>query len=213
MLTGVLAAVAGCSSGPAPGTAVPPPSSPSSTNSVDNRPFVSGAFDSVSSIPGKADAPYYYRFRMVEPAGERFSFQDRDLSFYFRPAPDALHFQVENRQNRPVWIDWERSVFYDPQGDSGKLAHSATRFEDRFQAQAQTQIPGQQRYGDYLLPLSYLIDPAGSGEQQLHRPLLPEDSTSPQFNDRVFGADLVFMVEDRPRTYAFRFRVASVIPR
>jgi hypothetical protein len=149
---------------------------------------------------------------MTDPAGSGFNSQDRDLSFYFRPGPDALYFQVENRQNRVVWIDWERSVFYGPIGGSDKVAHNTTRWEDRFQSQASTQVPGLQRFGDSMFPMSYLYDPAGRSTQP-HRPLLPEDSTSPQYADRAFGVDLVFVVEDRPRTYAFRFRVASVTPR
>jgi hypothetical protein len=172
-----------------------------------------GASDSVGAIPGSPDALYRYRFRMVDPASDRFTFQDRELSFYFKPTPDALHFQVENRQDRPVWIVWERSSFADPNGNVGKVAHLTTRWEDRFKAQTDTQIPGLQRYtGDYLLPIDYLLDPAG-GAQQPHRPLFPEDQRAPQYEDRSFGVDLVFLVEERQRTYSFRFRVASVIPR
>jgi hypothetical protein len=194
----------GCAAGPDPaGTPVPP---------VSSSNLVVGASDSVSSIPGSPNAPYIYRFRQIEPGSERFTYQDRELSFYFKPTPDALHFQVENRQNRPVWIDWERSVFYDAQGQSGKVAHATTQWENRFKSQPSTQVAGLQRYSDYLLPLNYLYDPAGSPEQP-HRPLLPEDATSPQYTDRVFGVDLAMTVEDRPRTYTFRFRVASVIPR
>ncbi len=200
------AALAGCAAGPEPQTAPAPPA-----DGV-GRTWVVGASDSVESIPGSPNAPYYFRFRQVDPPSDRFAFQDRELSFYFKPTPDALHIQVENRQNRPVWIEWERSVFYDPRGGNDKLAHGTTRWEDRFKAQPSTQIPGLQRYGDYLLPLSYLYDPAGS-DQQPHRPLLPEDTTSPQYADRVFGVDLAMTVEDRPRVYAFRFKVASVIPR
>jgi hypothetical protein len=207
-LAGVLV-LAGCSASPPPETSTPPPApapDPGFTN------IVSGVSDTVGSLPGSPTAPYRFRFRQIEPGSDRFTYQDRDLSFHFRPAPDALYFQVENRQNRPVWIEWQRSVFYDPNGGSGGVAHSTTRWEDRFRAQSSTQIPGLQRYGDYVLPLDYLLDPAGSG-QQLRRPLLPEDSTSPQYSDRIFGVDLVFMIEDRPRTYTFRFKVASVIPR
>ncbi|HYM80722.1 MAG TPA: hypothetical protein VEY91_04825 [Candidatus Limnocylindria bacterium] len=197
---------AGCSSAPAPQTSPPPPPQAGTTR------IVSGAGDSVGSIPGDPSAPFRYRFRQIAPASDRFTFQDRELSFYFKPTPDALHFQVENRQDRPVWIDWDRSTFYDPNGNSSKVAHGTTRWPDRFQVQPSTQIPGLQRYGDYLLPIDYLVDPAGS-QQQLHVPLLPQDSTSPQYSDREFGVDLVFLVEDRPRTYTFRFKVASVIPR
>jgi hypothetical protein len=171
-----------------------------------------GSEDSTGAIPGAADALYYYRFRQVEPSSDRFTFQDRDLSFYFRPTPDALHFQIENRQDRPVWIQWDRSTFTDPNGSTGKIAHGTTTWGDRFKGQADTQIGGLQRYSDYLLPLDYLLDPAGSNEQ-LHRPLLPEDHTAPQYSDRVFGVELMFLVEGRPRSYPFRFRVASVIPR
>ena len=203
---GLVLCLAGCASGPGPDEA--PPSSPND----DYRPIVAGAADSVAAIPGSPGAPYIYRFRQIEPGGSGFTHQDRELSFYFKPTPDALHFQVENRQNRPVWIEWDRSIFYDPQGGSGKVAHATTRWEDRFKSQANTQIAGLQHYSDYVLPLSYLYEPADRAEQ-LHRPLLPEDATSPQYTDRVFGVDLAMLVEDRPRTYVFRFRVASVIPK
>ena len=198
----------GCGPAPAPETASPPPAPDPGLTRV-----VVGASDSVGAIPGSPDAPFRYRFRQIDPPSERFTFQDRELSFYFKPTPDALHFQVENRQDRPVWIVWERSTFLDPNGGSGKIAHSTTRWDDRFKAQSDTQIPGLQRYtGDYLLPLDYLFDPAGS-EDQTHRPLFPEDHRAPEQADKIFGADLVFMVEERPRTYSFRFRVVSVIGR
>ena len=200
--------LSGCGGGPQIESAAPPPAPDPGLNRV-----VVGAGDSVSAIPGSPDALFRYRFRQIDPASDRFTFQDRELSFYFKPTPDALHFQVENRQDRPVWIVWERSTFHDPHGASGKLAHSTTRWDDRFKAQPDTQIPGLQRYtGDYLLPLDYLYDPAGA-VQQTHRPLFPEDQTGPQYEDKIFGVDLVFMVEERPRTYSFRFRVVSVIAR
>ena len=207
-LAAALSGSAGCSSGPSPESNAPPPAAPSSEGLGSL--VVGGAGDSIESIPGRHDAPYYYRFRQIEPASDRFTFQDRDLSFHFKPTPDALHFQVENRQNRPVWIEWERSTFYDVNGGSDKVAHGTTRWEDRFKSQPSTQIAGLARYGDYVLPMGYLLD-SGRGEQ-LHRPVLPEDSTSPQYTDRVFGVDLTMTIEDRPRVYTFRFKIASVIP-
>jgi hypothetical protein len=186
--------------------ATPPPVAPPPSGRT-----VVGASDSVESIPGAPNAPYIFRFKQIDPPSGGFNYQDRDLSFYFRPAPDALYFQVENKQNRQVTIQWARSTFYGPVLGSDKVAHSTTTWDNRFQYQADTQIPGLQRYGDFVLPLTYLLDPAGGA--QLHRPLIPEDSTSPQYTDRVFGVDLAFLVENQSRTYSFRFRIASVIPR
>ncbi|HKQ57482.1 MAG TPA: hypothetical protein VJY35_06410 [Candidatus Eisenbacteria bacterium] len=206
--TTVVALVLGaCAGGPSPETAEPPPAPDPGLERV-----IVGSGDSVGAIPGTPGAMFRYRFRQVDPASDLFTFQDRELSFYFRPTPDALHFQVENRQDRPVWIVWERSTFSDPNGGVSKVAHNDTRWDDRFKNQNDTQIPGLQRYtGDYLLPLDYLLDPAGSF-QQPHKPLFPEDQRAPQYEDRVFGVDLTFLVEERPRTYSFRFRVASVTP-
>ncbi len=199
----------GCASAPpADGPAAPSPPPDREAGPT----IVSGAADSTAAAPGSSAALYRYRFTQTLPGSDRFTFQDRDLSFYFRPAPDALYFQVENRQDRPVWIEWERSVFFDPRDQQGKVAHAPTRFADRFNVQAATQVGGLQRYSDYLLPLDYLVDP-GAADKQLHRPLLPEDGTAPQYADRTFGVDLVFMIENSPRTYSFRFKVASVIPR
>ncbi len=173
---------------------------------------MSGAADSVAPRPGSPGALYRYRFRQTEPASDRFIFQDRELSFYFRPTPAALFFQVENRQGRPVWIDWERSSFLAPLGNSSKIAHSTTRWNDRYRAQNATQIPGLQRYSDYLFPIEYLVDPGGTDEQ-LHRPLLPEDHAAPQYQDRDFSVSLTFLIEDQPRIYNFRYKIASVLPR
>lgn len=200
----------GCSSSPAPESADTPPIDPIPAAGD----VVIGSDDSVAAVPGSPDALYRFRFRQIMPASERFTFQDRDLSFYFKPGPTALHFQVENRQDRPVWIEWDRSIFYPPTGNtsSNKVAHSNTRWDDRFRVQSASQISGLQRYTDYVLPLDYLLDPAGSDEQP-HRPLFPEDRTAPQYAGKDFGVDLVFRIEDRLRPYQFRFRVESVLPR
>ncbi len=210
---GAIALLGGCAaSTPAP--APESPAAPAPTGPADRPPhgLSTGAGDSVSAAPGSPNALFRYRFVQTDPSSSTFTFRDRDLSFYFKPAPDALHFQIENLQASPVWIDWDRSIFYDPDGGSGKTAHATTRYADRFSALAPTQIPGLKTYSDYVLPMDYLVDPAGSADQ-LHRPLLPEDSTAPQYSDRDFGVDLAFRVEDRPRTYSFHFKVASVIPR
>jgi len=205
-MSSLLGAALGCASVPAPETPEPPAPDAGLTR------VVSGAGDSVAVIPGSPGALYVYRFRQVDPASDRFTFQDRELSFYFKPTPDALHFQLENRQNRPLWIVWDKSTFTDPNGSTGKLAHSTTHWVDRFKPEPDTQVPALGRYSDYVLPLEYLLDPAGASEQ-LHRPLFPEDHTAPGYADRFFSVDLAMTVEERPVSYSFRFRVASVIPR
>jgi hypothetical protein len=204
-------ALAGCSASPAPESAQPPPSAgPSQPSQV-----VSGAPDTMGSIPGSTNSPYVFRFKQIEPSSAQFNFRDRDLSFYFRPSPTALYFRVENLQGRPVTIQWDDCRFYDVNGRSGKVAHSTTRWKDRYSPLVLTQVPGQQQYGDYTFPIEYLLDPgtAGGGEEQPHLPLIPEDSSAPTYSGRTFGVDLAFMVEDRPRTYSFRFQIESVIPR
>src|SRR5438093_6342487 len=139
------ALLAGCSSGPSPQPQEPPSSTaPPANPSTGFTRVVSGAGDSVGAQPGSPSALYKYRFRQIDPPSDRFTLQDRDLSFYFKPTPDALHFQVENRQNRPVLIEWDRSIFYDPNGRSDRVAHGTTRWAERFTTQSSTQIPGLQ---------------------------------------------------------------------
>ena len=198
----------GCASTPAAHSgAVPQASTPPAAAPPEGMP--PGAVSGMTTRPG--DIQYDIRFAMTMPGSSQFNFRDRDLSFYFRPTSEVLNMQVQNLQDRPVWIDWDRSVFRDIVGRTYKVAHSTTRFSDRYGALAQTQIIGQQTYADYMLPMDYLLDPAGS-DQQLHRPVVPVDSSAPQYTGLEFGVDLVFMVEEQPRNYSFRFKVASVIP-
>jgi hypothetical protein len=206
-----LVALAGCSASPPPESATPPPQpAPASAPST----VTTTAGDTVGSVPGSADALFTYRFRQTEPAsGGQFAYRDRDLSFSFRPSPNALYFGVENLQGRAVSIDWDRSVFLDSNERTGKVGHSTSRWRDRFSNQAQTQVLPQQRYTDYVFALDDLLDPGPAPETQLRRPLLPEDTSAPTYTGKSFGVDLVFLIDGQPRTYSFRFQVASVIPR
>lgn len=203
--------LAGCAPAPGPQSSSAPPT-PAATTS---RNIISGAPDTAGSVPTSKDAAYIYRFKQTAPGGGAFNFRDRDVSFYFRPGPSALYFKVENLQGRPILIDWDHSQFIDPNGRSGKVAHSTTRWKDRFSSQSVSQVGGQQQYGDYVFPMEYLVDPgaANSDDAQPHLPLLPDDSSAPSYSGREFGVDLVFMIEDKPRTYSFRYQVVSVIPR
>ncbi len=156
---------------------------------------------------------YLYRFKQTEPGSSTFNYRDRDLSFVFRPTPSALYFRVQNLQGRPVTIDWDRSNFVDPDGRNGKVAHNTTRWRERFSPQAQSQVPGQAEYSDFTFPMDYLLEPGGAGDEQPRRALLAEDQSAVTNAGRTFGVDLVFLLEGQPRTYTFRFQVASVIPR
>jgi hypothetical protein len=203
------AALAGCSSGPEPEAPAAP-----GAGSQEPSTYVEGLPDTAGSVPGSANALYIFRFKQTQPSSDRFTFRDRDVSIYFRPSPTALYFRIENLQGRPVTLNWDDCVFYDVNGRTGKAAHGSTRWRDRFSPMVTAQIPGQQQYGDYVFPLDYLVDPGGSSsEEQPHLPIVPENESAPTFSGRTFGVDLAFTVEDRPRTYSFRFLVASVIPR
>ncbi len=211
VLTFTAVTLAGCGATPEPGSAAPPPAG---TAERPGPSSVTTAADTVGSIPGSVDALFVYRFRQTEPASSgTFSYRDRDLTFSFRPSPNALYFAVENLQGRPVQIDWDRTVFHDPNGASAKAAHSTTRWRDRFSTQALAQVMPQQRYSDYVFSIDHLLDPGATPDEQLRRPLLPEDSSAPTYAGKTFGVDLFFLVEGKPRVYAFRFQVLSVIPR
>ena len=206
-----LTALAGCSSSPPPESVAPPPVV-AERNPVGPPPVVVGASDSVGAQPGSPNALFRYRFRQIDPSSDRFTFQDRDLNFYFKPSPDAIHFNIENRQDRPIEIEWDRSQIVDAFGKSDQVAHASTKWTDRFASQPNTIISGLQRYGDYVFPISYLVDPAGSPDQ-LHRPVFAEDSSAPQYADRTVTVSLSMKIEGQSRPYAFTFRVESVISR
>lgn len=212
-LVALAAVLSGCGAAPSPESAAPPPSSTLPSDESAST-AVTTAGDTVGSVPGSADAMFIYRFRQTEPGSSgTFAYRDRDLSFSFRPSPNALYFGVENLQGRPVQIDWDRCVFHDPNGRTAKAGHSTSRWRDRFSTQAYTQVLPLQRYSDYVFSLDDLLDPGPTPETQLRRPLLPEDTSAPTYAGKSFGVDLVFLIENQPRTYTFRFQVLSVIPR
>ena len=93
------------------------------------------------------------------------------------------------------------------------MGHSTTRFRDRYSPEALTQVMPQQRYSDYVFARGDLLDPGGTPDTQLRRPLLPEDTGASTYAGKSFGVDLVFIIENQPRTYPVRFVVQAVIPK
>jgi len=203
-LAGGLIIVMGCAAGEAPTPASPPAAGPAIGPSE-----VTGAPDSVAGTT--VEGAYRYKFRMIDPPSDRFNFRDRVFDFYFRPAPDALHFQIENRQGFPITIEWDRCQFYDFSGGYQPAIHDGITWENRFRTPAPTTIQGGQRYSDYVFPLDLMLDPGGTGGQ-LHKPLIPQDSSAPHYIDRPYGVDLVFRFDDKLNTYSFRFKLVSVLP-
>ena len=154
---------------------------------------------------------YVFRFKQTDPASDRFTHRDRDLSFYFRPSPSALYFGREP-PGRPVWINWDRTTFTDVNGRVSKAAHTTSTWRDRYNSQANVSIQGLQTYSDYLFPMDYLIDPGAQPNTQPHLPIVPEDASAPTYSGRTFSVEFEMLIDDRPRTYSFTFTIASVIP-
>src|SRR5262245_22112713 len=206
-VAGGLIIVMGCAAGEAPTPTAPPAARPAIGPSE-----VLGAPDSVAGTTGDTvEGAYRYKFRMVDPPSDRFNFRDRVFDFYFRPATDALHFQIENRQGFPITIEWDRCQFYDFSGNYQPAIHEGITWENRFRTPPPTTIQAGQRYSDYVFPLDLMLDPGGTGGQ-LHKPLIPQDSSAPHYIDRPYGVDLVFRFDDKLNTYSFRFKLVSVLP-
>jgi len=112
-----------CGSAPAPGTAEPPRARPRS------RRRFSTAADSWchpgsrmrrSSIGSSRPSPGQRHVLVSRPR----------LSFSFRPSRARSTSTSRNLQGRPVQIDWDRSVFYDPRAER-EGGNSTLRWRDR----------------------------------------------------------------------------------
>ena len=208
------AAIAGCSSSPAPEGSAPPPAAPAAAAAGSG--IVSGAPDTAGAVPGSPNALYVFRFKQIDPSSSQFNYRDRDLSFYFRPSPSGLYFRVENLQGRPVQLDWDHSCLLRRERafGQGRPRHHAlerplraTRLHaDRRRSSSSGTTCS--RSSTWWIP----VPPPAPTRSRTSR-WCPRTRARPPTRAARSESTSCSSIEDRPRTYPFRFQVASVIPR
>jgi hypothetical protein len=138
--------------------------------------FRKRADQNVQSLLGKLAAVNGKHFPklvvvMTKPVESReLATQDESISISFRMARDAIGFELQNRTESPIKIDWDQVSFVETTGTAVRVLHSGVRLIAKDSPQASTVVPPGAKITDQITPISRIEYEGGWSVL----PLLPE---------------------------------------
>ena len=92
------------------------------------------------------------RFQMISPiVSPNLGYEDNDIQVYFAISNKVL-FQLANKTNEAIKLDWNQVSFVDPFGFAHRVFHTGVRYLERSAIQAPTFVPPHARIDDSFLP-------------------------------------------------------------
>ncbi len=138
-------------------------------------------------------------------------FKDEFIEVVFTVGQSEIAFDLGNRTEKGIKIDWTASAFITPQNESLRVVHKGTRYVKRFETQAPTTIPPKSKIHDLLIPSDYIHWATEEKGDELQRgDLFPGWPKEPYYG-KVFKLYLPMKIGERLVEYIFLFKIIQMI--
>lgn len=148
-----------------------------------------------------------YKIQMIKPVKSvAAKFEDKYIKIRFS-AGEMLSFELENKSEEPITIDWNKISFVDFEKRANKVIHTGIKMSERDRPQPETLIPPASILDDGVIPVSN-ISYGSSGWQ-----------VSPTFSKRAhrrilgkqFALFFPLKIGNKTQNYNFTFNADSII--
>ncbi len=174
---------------------------------------------------------YSYELTMTQPAQSTgHSYEDDAVAIRFRFFETEIAFNLRNKTNRLLTVFWDESRYVTETGAAKRVFHKGIRVRNRFKPQPPTVIPARADLDDHVVPSDNVL--GGIIRSELI-PILPvwdyEDeyyfpggntsadraaerrrAIAASLDGRPIGLDLAMEVNEKKKTYRFRFLVKVI---
>lgn len=82
----------------------------------------------------------------------RSQYEDSLIQIIWKCDGKRFWFNLLNKTNYPITIDWDNIVFVDTDSEIGNVIHSGTKYIDRNNGQLKTIVPRKAKISDFLVP-------------------------------------------------------------
>ncbi|MBI2880546.1 MAG: hypothetical protein HYY21_03100 [Candidatus Tectomicrobia bacterium] len=174
---------------------------------------------------------YTYRLAMAEPVqADAHAYEDESIFIRFQFYETEIAFHLRNKTNRLLTILWDDSRYVTETGAAKRVFHKEIRVRNRYRPQPPSVIPARAVLDDHVVPSDnisegffrveylpllpvwdypdefYLLGGRAAADRSAER----RRATAASLEGRTIGLDLAMEVNEKVKTYRFRFRVEVV---
>ena len=148
-----------------------------------------------------------YRFELLSPAAsQELTFSDELTEWKFVPTTSTIGFEVKNKSDKTVKLDWNQASFVDATGQAHKIAGTGVRYIDMNSPRTPTVVPPGANIKDALFPIDYVR----FSNQWNHEPIFPDCPACVALAGSEFTIFFPLDIGGTVREYIFRCRIKSV---
>jgi hypothetical protein len=150
-----------------------------------------------------------YSFALIKPAeSQELKFEDQALSIGFLIVKPQITFQLVNKTDQPIKIDWIQVSYVDTSGSAHKVTHGGVRIIDRNSALPPTSIPPTAKVEDFIVPTDAISLQSGKWETN---DLLPQGPVAKALEGKTFSLFMPLEVNGAVKNYLFTFKITKVV--
>lgn len=168
-------------------------------------------------MPATSKPKPKYMFTMTKPIEtDKLVFEHEFLAIGFVITYDRFAFELLNKTNNLVKINWNETTFIDSDAQSHRVIHSGIKFIDKEKEQQPTIVPPSAKVSDVILPTDYVeyrnVGLLSAQYVWSTYPFLPkaDKKEAQQFIGRSLGLFMSLEVNGEVKNYHFSFKINIV---
>lgn len=157
------------------------------------------------------DKKAIYTFIMTKPkVNEKLFYEDKSIKILFNITSEQINFQLNNKTEDLIEINWNKVTFVDFNSESQKIFHSNIKFIDKEKIMPETIIPPLAKINDFILPSvnSYYGEYSKSWVSNTLFPYLYKDSK--ELINKTFGVFFPLKINNITQNYYFTFQIKNI---
>ncbi len=121
----------------------------------------------LSSIESRADNNVVDAITSVSVDGIlQYVYEDEYMRILWFVDRTSFHFNLENKTDKSIRIDWDNIVYVDYNGEAGRIMHSGVKYNERNSEQAPPVVPRGTKITDVLLPTANVEFDGGTWQEK-----------------------------------------------
>lgn len=174
---------------------------------------------SLSSVESPADAKQQFgETKVVNFKDEdisKYRYEDDYINIVWYVAPKQFHFELKNKSNHTLKINWDDVSYVDINGETGRVMHTGIKYTDRHNSMAPTTIPRNAKISDIILPSDNVYYVSGQYGGWRENYLIPSSYSSdaernigaPKYVGQKMLILMPIMIENVQNDYIFEFTI------
>jgi len=134
-------------------------------------------------------------------------YEDEIIDITFAVTREQIGFDLRNKSEQPVSIDWNSTSYVDVSGNSHRVMHAGVKYADRDKSQPPSIVPPTARLKDTIHPTDYVDFSKNFGWST--NSLFPRAPEAAHFDGKAFSVFMPLQVEGKIKNYLFTFTIEA----